>query len=174
MNQIIFVCLFCSFCCYIDTKIRNSGSPTSSGPLNFFFLRGDYFMNVLIQSTQLAIFLVKMRWIERKKNPGMDEGQDTSFKGLLSYPCSTCTAEKAPVNTVSVRGCQVAKPQWWQHLRKFRMMVSGFLAWAADEMTGACTEVGENGEELKGRICFRYVCWVSFQNCCFWIDYWTS
>lgn len=67
MNQVIFVCLFCSFCCYIDTKIRNSGSPTSSGPLNFFFLRGDYFMNVLIQSTQLAIFLVKMRWIERKK-----------------------------------------------------------------------------------------------------------
>lgn len=121
MNQVIFVCLFCSFCCYIDTKIRNSGSPTSSGPLNFFFLREDYFMNVLIQSTQLAIFLVKMRWIERKKNPGMDEGQDTSFKGLLSYPCSTCTAEKAPVNTVSVRGCQVAKPQWWQHLRKFRM-----------------------------------------------------
>lgn len=80
-------------------------------------------MNVLIQSTQLAIFLVKMRWIERKKkkNPGMDECQYTKFKGLLSYPCSTCTAEKTQINTVSVQGCQIAKPQWWQHLRKFRM-----------------------------------------------------
>lgn len=58
---------------------------------------------------------------EEKMHPGMDAGQFTNFKSLLSFPCSTCTSEKTKINTVSILSCQFAKPKWWKHLRKFRM-----------------------------------------------------
>lgn len=85
--------------------------------------QGNYFVKGLIQSTQLDIFLIKMRWIGEKMGsiPGMDACQSTNFKSLLSFPCSTCTTEKTQINTVSILSCQFAKPKWWKHLRKFRM-----------------------------------------------------
>lgn len=58
---------------------------------------------------------------EEKIHSGMDVCQYTNFKGLLSYPCSTCRTKKTQINTVSILGCQFAKPKGWKHLRKFRM-----------------------------------------------------
>ena len=116
--------------------------------------QGDYFVNDLIQSTQLDIFLVKMRWIGRKKY--IQEWMCVpvySFQEPPFIPCSTCTSEETQINTVSIPSCPFAKPKGRKHLRKFRMRLGPHdcsdlemaVAFALPELGGSDAEPGPQG-----------------------------
>lgn len=115
--------------------------------------QGDYFVNDLIQSTQLDIFLVKMRWIGRKKY-------------IQEWMCASILISRASFHSLFhlhqwgdtnqyciYSECPFAKPKGRKHLRKFRMRLGPHdcsdlemaVAFALPELGGSDAEPGPQG-----------------------------